>query len=288
MFFAYNNGIAATASDVVIEKVGGAAFITEITALQIVNGGQTKKLPTLRTVPVGTKNINAIDQNGERYSIKATSGNSTGVVYGLQPPGSKIEDKPVFEYIVICKLDEDYGLEGIYQLTWDNFIKYRKWHKTMKAWNLTLSVALKKDSVVIYEKENTVAEKKTPEPKKTKRPQIQKEETEAKKKIKAVSWSKTPKINHAAVRNEVVQRVSDSLGVRFTRESDSRYVSDDRETALYVMSSKYLEKNKEYWYSIDDDNLPWLELFKECYGDRVKLNRMRGKNGLADEDEATD
>ena len=41
MFFAYNNGIAATASEVVIDKVEGAAFITAITALQIVNGGQT-------------------------------------------------------------------------------------------------------------------------------------------------------------------------------------------------------------------------------------------------------
>ena len=37
MFFAYNNGIAATAYDVQIKN----GFITEITSLQIVNGGQT-------------------------------------------------------------------------------------------------------------------------------------------------------------------------------------------------------------------------------------------------------
>lgn len=41
MFFAYNNGIAATASDIKIENEGGIQYITEITALQIVNGGQT-------------------------------------------------------------------------------------------------------------------------------------------------------------------------------------------------------------------------------------------------------
>jgi len=41
MFFAYNNGIAATASSVKLEKGEGNLFITEITALQIVNGGQT-------------------------------------------------------------------------------------------------------------------------------------------------------------------------------------------------------------------------------------------------------
>ena len=41
MFFAYNNGIAATASAVKINRMGGSSYITEITALQIVNGGQT-------------------------------------------------------------------------------------------------------------------------------------------------------------------------------------------------------------------------------------------------------
>lgn len=41
MFFAYNNGIAATASGIKISRVEGINYITEITALQIVNGGQT-------------------------------------------------------------------------------------------------------------------------------------------------------------------------------------------------------------------------------------------------------
>lgn len=41
MFFAYNNGIAATAFSIKTETVNGQLFITEITSLQIVNGGQT-------------------------------------------------------------------------------------------------------------------------------------------------------------------------------------------------------------------------------------------------------
>lgn len=41
MFFAYNNGIAATASSISLSESNGSLFITEITALQIVNGGQT-------------------------------------------------------------------------------------------------------------------------------------------------------------------------------------------------------------------------------------------------------
>ncbi len=41
MFFAYNNGIAATAYEVKVEYGGICPYITEITSLQIVNGGQT-------------------------------------------------------------------------------------------------------------------------------------------------------------------------------------------------------------------------------------------------------
>lgn len=41
MFFAYNNGIAATASDVKLEKSPEGTSLVEITGLQIVNGGQT-------------------------------------------------------------------------------------------------------------------------------------------------------------------------------------------------------------------------------------------------------
>jgi len=41
MFFAYNNGIAATAKELKTTLVNGILHINEITALQIVNGGQT-------------------------------------------------------------------------------------------------------------------------------------------------------------------------------------------------------------------------------------------------------
>ncbi|MCY1288151.1 AIPR protein [compost metagenome] len=41
LFFAYNNGIAATAASVSIDSTGGQKRITGVTDLQIVNGGQT-------------------------------------------------------------------------------------------------------------------------------------------------------------------------------------------------------------------------------------------------------
>jgi hypothetical protein len=41
MFFAFNNGIAATASSVKVDTIDGKSYITNITDFQIVNGGQT-------------------------------------------------------------------------------------------------------------------------------------------------------------------------------------------------------------------------------------------------------
>ena len=41
MFFAYNNGITATAKEVTVEQAAGGIFIKQVRDLQIVNGGQT-------------------------------------------------------------------------------------------------------------------------------------------------------------------------------------------------------------------------------------------------------
>lgn len=109
----------------------------------------TAGLPKLQAAPVGTQNIDAISRSGDRYSIKSTSGNSTGVFYGLQPKGSALPDVQKFEYVLICKFDDNCNLEAIYQLTWEKFLLHKHWHSRMKAWNLTLSKALIADATVI-------------------------------------------------------------------------------------------------------------------------------------------
>ena len=57
----------------------------------------TPGLPNLAPAPVRTENIDAISRKGDRYSIKSTSGNVTGVFYGLEPKGSDIPDIQKFE-----------------------------------------------------------------------------------------------------------------------------------------------------------------------------------------------
>ena len=113
---------------------------------------KTPGLPNLSWAPVGTENIDAISRKGERYSIKSTSGNTTGVFYGLEPKGSPVPDEKRFEYVVICKLDDDYELEMILELDWDTFLDNKRWHSRMSAWNLTLTHKLQEQAKVIYKR----------------------------------------------------------------------------------------------------------------------------------------
>lgn len=64
-FFAYNNGIAGTASAVEVSVVKGATYISKITDLQIVNGGQT-------TASLAMALLND-KKDGSEKSIKAIS-----------------------------------------------------------------------------------------------------------------------------------------------------------------------------------------------------------------------
>lgn len=228
------------------------------------------QLPALSVVPIGTKNINAISQDGERYSIKSTTGNVTGVFYGLEPQGSSKPDPRLFEYLIICKLDDDCELEGIYQLSWEAFQKHKKWHSRMNAWNVAVTKAMKEDSVVIYEKGASN------EPEVDKKTDIEEADSELTQEetvgdvadvvtTEAILWNKTGKVNHTMVRENVAKRLQIQLKCRLEKMSQSRYVSIDKETALFVLSASYSQKNGEYWYSINDENIPWMEIFPKCF-----------------------
>ena len=120
--------------------------------LAIEHYNNTAGLPTLAVAPIGTENIDAISRKGDRYSIKSTSSNVTGVFYGLEPKGSSTPDKQKFEYVIICRFDADYELETILEMDWDTFLKHKKWHSRMNAWNLSITKSVCQDCKIIYQK----------------------------------------------------------------------------------------------------------------------------------------
>lgn len=119
--------------------------------LAIKTYGETSGLPKLQAAPEGTQNVDALSRKGERYSIKTISepGNLTGVFYGC---GDQNEQNPQekFEYVIIVIIDKNYKPKKILEITWNQFLKFRRWHKTMRAWNITITKDLLKESKIIY------------------------------------------------------------------------------------------------------------------------------------------
>src|SRR4051812_32116259 len=87
--------------------------------------------PKLQASPRGTKNVDALSRNGDRYSIKTVcNAKKTGTIY----PDSDDQNRQLFEYVLIVKLAHDWSLQSIHQLTWGDFLKVRSWDKRMNAW----------------------------------------------------------------------------------------------------------------------------------------------------------
>jgi len=111
---------------------------------------KTPGLPNLSPAPPGTQNVDALSRNGERYSIKSTTGRTTGVFHGLSDYGSDLPDTQKFEYLVIALFDENIALRRINELSWMDFLKYKRWHSRMRAWNLNITEELLKNSKTIF------------------------------------------------------------------------------------------------------------------------------------------
>jgi hypothetical protein len=96
----------------------------------------TSGLPKLQHAPVGTKNVDALSRNGDRYSIKTIcNAKKTGTVY----PDTENKAKQLFEYLLIVRISPSWALQSIHQLSWSSFQAVRSWDKRMNAWYVPIS-----------------------------------------------------------------------------------------------------------------------------------------------------
>ena len=107
-------------------------------------------LPNLSFAPPSNKSYDAFDASDKKYAIKTITNKVTGVFYGLNSNRSTKEDKVLFDYALIVKLDENYDIEKIIQLDWQQFLAHKKWHSRMSAWNLNLSKKLELTCINIF------------------------------------------------------------------------------------------------------------------------------------------
>jgi hypothetical protein len=107
----------------------------------------TPGLAKLQLAPAGTKNVDALSHRGDRYSIKTIcNAKKTGTIY----PDREDKDKQLFEFLLIVKLDANWALQAIYQISWVDFVSVRSWDKRMNAWYVGCSTSTLRRAVQVF------------------------------------------------------------------------------------------------------------------------------------------
>ena len=151
LVFAYSSLLTALRDRKIIRSKNVIGDLGEYLAINLYN--KTPGLPNLQAAPQGTQNVDALSRNGDRYTIKSTTGKVTGVFYGLPPQGSNASPSRKFEYVIIVIFNKEYKLLRINQLTWDDFLKYKRWHSRMNAWNIPINKELLLETKTIFANE---------------------------------------------------------------------------------------------------------------------------------------
>ena len=121
--------------------------VGELVAIKYFNS--TPGLSNLKAAPPGTKNVDALSRNGDRYSIKTIQrAKKTGTIY----PDVQNADHQLFEYLLIVNLAEDFSLEKLYQFSWEQFLKIHAWYIRMNAWYVPVSRSRLKMGQCLYSK----------------------------------------------------------------------------------------------------------------------------------------
>lgn len=111
---------------------------------------RTSGLANLSSAPIGCRSFDAVGINGKRYSVKSTSGAVTGSFFGFSSPTSGNRDKSTFDFLVIVQFDSEYSLKRIIELSWTQFVEYRKWLPSQNAYNMPVTQTVVAAAKLIY------------------------------------------------------------------------------------------------------------------------------------------
>ena len=108
---------------------------------------KNSQLPQIQLNLKSTKNVDAISIKGERYAIKSISGKRTGVFASLPNEDDGIVH---FEYLILVIFNNYYTLKEIYELTWKDFLCFRKMKPPENKWNLPITNVMKENVKQIF------------------------------------------------------------------------------------------------------------------------------------------
>ena len=112
---------------------------------------KTKNLPKLTRTTENDQDIDARGENGESYSIKTVSSPS-GTTGSFWDPKAIENNEKKFSYLIIVILNKSFEVDKILELTWDNFMNYKKYNKRMRNYNISVSKTIIEKFKIIYKK----------------------------------------------------------------------------------------------------------------------------------------
>jgi len=126
----------------------------EFLAIETYN--RNKNLVNLYVARAGTQYFDASSKKGDRYTIKTIRepGNTTGVFFRISEKDGTLNPEQKFEYVIIVQLFKNYTAKRIVEVTWEQFLKHKKWHSVMRAWNISVTRALLSDAKIILDNTN--------------------------------------------------------------------------------------------------------------------------------------
>ena len=110
-----------------------------------------KKLPNLTLAGKTTKNVDALSRDGKIYSIKCVSSHNGTTGSFWNPEGIRNNEK-TFDYLIIVILDEQYGVDKMLELNWDDFMKHKSFNSRMNNYNVSVTKKLTEEFQVIFKK----------------------------------------------------------------------------------------------------------------------------------------
>ena len=72
--------------------------------------------------------------------------------FHILPYHQEKKDTQKFEYVLVVMFSDNFKLDKILEIDWNLFLKHKRWHGTMKAWNLSITKALLSEAEIVYQR----------------------------------------------------------------------------------------------------------------------------------------
>lgn len=109
---------------------------------------RTSGEPKLQLAPPGTKNVDALSREGKRYSIKTIRHSRITGTFQADDFSEKR-----FDYLIVVVLDDYYQPIQVLEAPWEVVDRHKRYHKTMRAFNISVTRKFRGECRVVYSRE---------------------------------------------------------------------------------------------------------------------------------------